>query len=373
MKSVPRLIRRFAGIMLLCFVLLAAVNFAGLLALVLSQSPNEADSPYNIAAEAGGALHRTDSGWALTEEMSAKIAASGAWAIFIDDSSLRAVWRSDNTPDAVPSDYTLADIADLTFGYLDGCPTYTGESEGGIVVLGFPRDSFWKHTRASWSYDFIANLPQTVFAALLVNLAVIILIYIIANAKLLKSVEPITKGIQDLAAGECVRVAETGLLCEISANLNRASDILREQREQLKKKETARVNWRAGVSHDIRTPLTTVMGCAAQLEASDNLTPSERKKAAAIVRQSGRMRNLIDDLNLASKLEYDMQPLAKKQVNAVAVMRQVAADFMNAAADERHPIVWQTNPVLRSCIVEADADLLSRAAANIVQNSIVHN
>lgn len=158
-----------------------------------------------------------------------------------------------------------------------------------------------------------------------------------------------------------------------SDNINHTSDILQEQREQLRKKETARANWIAGVSHDIRTPLSMVMGYAGQLESSDNLTEAEQKKAAVIVKQSKRMKNLINDLNLASKLEYNMQPLMKKQENAVAVVRQVVVDFMNMDIDDKFPIEWKMNDELITCSINADKDLLKRAISNLIQNSINHN
>src|SRR5690625_5634923 len=65
-----------------------------------------------------------------------------------------------------------------------------------------------------------------------------------------------------------------------------------------------------------------VMGYAGQLEDNPDLTPEERKKARVILRQSKKMRNLINDLNLASKLEYNMQPLNPKRINVIALVRQ---------------------------------------------------
>lgn len=59
----------------------------------------------------------------------------------------------------------------------------------------------------------------------------------------------------------------------------------------------------------MRTSLSMVMGYAGQLESDMQLSEDNRKKAAIIVQQSKRMRNLINDLNLASKLEYNMQPI----------------------------------------------------------------
>ena len=72
-----------------------------------------------------------------------------------------------------------------------------------------------------------------------------------------------------------------------------------------------------------------VMGYASQLESNKQLPEDERKKAAVIVKQSQRMKNLINDLNLASKLEYNMQPTHIEQVNVISAVRQVVVDFLN--------------------------------------------
>lgn len=373
MKSVPKLIRRFVGILLLSSVLLCVLNFAVLAMIMVQQSPDASASPYNIAEETGRALRASESGYVLSKEMTDILNEKDVWAILVDNDTLQVTWQTENVPNSIPTIYTLVDIADLTMGYLNGYPTYTGENENGIVVLGFPKDSFWKHIRPTWDYSLIANLPQTVLEVLLVNVVLILVIYMIANVKLLKSVKPITKGIWDLSDGEPVHIPEKGVLSEVSTSINRTSDILQNQREQLRKKEMARANWIAGVSHDIRTPLSMVMGYAGQLENTQGIPEEERKKASVIVKQSKRMKDLISDLNLASKLEYDMQPIQKKKENVVAITRQVVVDFMNMDIDERFPIEWKTDDVLSICEIDADRDLLKRAISNLIQNSINHN
>ena len=373
MNNLPKLIRRFTGILLLSFVLLVFANFAILAFLMAWQSPSVTDSPYNVAIQTGKAFQISESGYTLQEDISTQLKKQNIWAFVVDNDTLQIVWKTENVPDTIPANYSLSDIADLSVGYLDGYPTYTGETENGIVVLGYPKDSFWKHTRASWNYNFFAHLPQIVFIVLAVNIAVILLIYVIANMKFLKPVKPITKGIQDLSIGEPVHIPEKGLLSDISANINRTSNILQEQRQQLRKKETARANWIAGVSHDIRTPLSMVMGYAGQLKDDTNLTDEERHKAEVIVKQSKRMQNLINDLNLASKLEYNMQPINPAKQNLIAIVRQVVVDFINMDIEDKYPIEWQTDEVLTVCPVNADKDLLKRAVSNLIQNSINHN
>lgn len=371
MKSVPKLIRRFVGILLVSSVLLIFLNLVLLAVFTAKQVSNS--SPWITAMEAAEAIEETENGYIMSEDMTAELAENDIWAVFIDNSTLKAVWKTGSLPDTVPLEYTASGIANLTRGYIDGYPTFTGESEKGLMVLGYPQKSFWKHMWPSWDYNMIANMPKIVVCVLLINIAIIFVIYAATNSKLIKSIGPITNGIQALPTGEPVCIREKGLLSDVAANINRTSEILQSQNYQLRKRDTARANWIAGVSHDIRTPLSVVMGYAGQLQGDANLTEDQRKKASVILKQSERMRNLINDLNLATKLEYDMQPANKQRENAVAIVRQVVVDFMNTDIYGKYPIEWKTEEKLRACTVTADRDLLKRAVSNLIQNSINHN
>ena len=371
MKSIPKLIRRFVGIMLLSLILLIILNFVLLGMYALNQAPIA--YPWMTAQEAADQLSKGEGGYVLGEAAALELQKSNAWAIFIDNTTLQVVWQTDNLPEAVPMSYSASDIARLTRGYIDGYPTFTGEAENGLVVLGCPRDSFWKHMWPSWDYHSIASLPKTILSVLGINAILIFIIYMSANSGLLKSVKPIVGGIQALSANEEVHVREKGLLSELAVSINKTSDILQTQNRQLRKREAARANWIAGVSHDIRTPLSMIMGYAGQLENDQRLPEEDRAKAGIIVRQSERMRNLIQDLNLASKLEYNMQPIHLERQNLIAVIRQVAADFINTNIDERYVIEWETDEALTFCPVNIDKDLIKRAVSNLLQNSINHN
>ena len=371
MKSIPKIIRRFVGIMTLSIILLFILNITFFATVFVKNTSTF--SPWDMADHAAAALQLTDDGYSISDDVIAKLKEDNAWAFLIDNDTRRVVWQTDNLPGNIPMQYTLSDIAKLTRGYVDGYPTFTGEAKNGLLVLGFPKDRFWKHTRASWDYHFIANLPKSTMIILAVNIVLIFLIYAAVDSKLLRSIRPITNGIQNLSNGSPVCLKEKGVLSELAEKINKTSKILQMQSEQLRKKETARANWIAGVSHDVRTPLSMIMGYAGQLEDSKNLPEMEHKKAAVIVRQSSRMKDLINDLNLASKLEYDMQPLTMKRENAISIIRQVIVDFMNTNIDDKFPIEWKTADTLSACYINADKDLLKRAVSNLIQNSINHN
>ena len=371
MKSISKLIRRFVGIMTLSTILFSILNVA-FFAIVFVKNTSTF-SPWDMADHVAAALLLTDDCYCISDDVMAKLKEENAWAVLINNDTRQVVWQTDNLPNNIPMQYTLSNIAELTRGYVDGYPTFTGEAQNGLLVLGFPKERFWKHTRASWDYNFIANLPRNTIIILAVNVVLIFLIYVAVDSKLLRSIRPITNGIQNLSDGSPVCLKEKGLFSELAERINKTSEILQKQAEQLRKKETARANWIAGVSHDVRTPLSMIMGYAGQLENSKNLSEIERKKAAVIIRQSSRMKDLINDLNLASKLEYDMQPLTMKRENAISIVRQVIVEFMNTNIDDKFPIEWKTADTLSACYINADKDLLKRAISNLIQNSINHN
>ena len=371
MKSIPKLIKRFVGILMLSSFLILVMNFIILAIIAATQAPN--GSPWTRAEQAAKSIKKTEQGYVMPDTMIEELNTQNVWALYIDNATGDCVWHSDNLPYTVPLEYTVSEIATLTRGYIDGYPTFTGEGENGLIVLGYPKDSYWKHMWPSWDYQFIANLPKTVLIVLAINIFIVFLIYMAANTKLLKSIKPITDGIQALHTGLPVVLKEKGVLSEISANINQTSEVLQRQNYQLKKKETARANWIAGVSHDIRTPLSMVMGYASQLESNKQLPEDERKKAAIIVTQSQRMKNLINDLNLASKLEYNMQPTHIEQVNVISAVRQVVVDFINLDIGCKYPIEWLSDSKLDTLIINADKDLIKRAVSNLIQNSINHN
>ena len=371
MKSIPKLIRRFVSLLLLSSFLLITLNIAAFI--LIGRSRTASGSPYTTANEIAQSIEVKGNGYSLDSEYLEQLEQNDIWAILIDDKTHHVVWNTVNLPDNIPLQYSLADIANLALGYVKDYPTYTGQAENGLLVLGYPKTRYWKMMWPTWDYDFIVNLPRTVLYVLAANVALILVIYVCVNSKLLTSLKPLTDGILALSSGESVYVREKGLLSEVAACINRTSEVLQIQKYQLRKKETARANWIAGVSHDIRTPLSMVMGYAARLQDDSQLTDEQRKTAKVIVRQSERIRNLINDLNLASKLEYNMQAINIKEENAVAIVRQVIVDFMNTDLSGQYPIEWTADENLSICAVNVDADLLKRAVSNLIQNCIYHN
>lgn len=371
MRGMARLIQRCIGILFLSTVLIFLLNV--LLLIAVSAGQTSSAGPWTTAEETAQALTWENGGYVLSEEMAAELQAENVWAIYIDNETLKVLWHTENLPDTIPMSYTASQIAGLTRGYLDDYPAYTGESENGLAVLGYPRDRFWKHMYPSWDYDLIKNSPYIVLSVIGINFLAVFLIYMIVNTKFLRSIGPIAESIENLPSGESAELEEKGLLSDLAVKINETSRMLKSQRWELRRRERARASWISGVSHDIRTPLSMVMGYGGQLQASKDLSEKDKKKAEMIYRQSIRMKNLINDLNLASKLEYNMHPLSPEPVSLCSIARRSAADFINFYPHEKYAIELELPRDPGACIISGDKALLLRAVSNLLENSRTHN
>ena len=372
MNSIPKLIRRFFGIFILSVFLLLFLN----LALLIFTAGRQLKSQGGWATAdtiSAGLTKQSDGPYVMDASAAAQLKTDNAWAVLIDGQTLQITWHSDFLPKEIPSSYSVADIAYLSRAYLRDYPTATSSHPDGLLVVGFPKDRFWKLVHNTYDYQLIADFPKTALLFICMNFLLMFLIYMAVTTRLLGTIKPIIEGIKELPGGQHVFVRESGLFSEIARAVNRTSEKLRMQETALRRQEQARANWIAGVSHDIRTPLSMIMGYAGQLEESPMVPESMRSKASVIREQSIRMKHLINDLNLASKLEYNMQPLHTELNDIIPIIRQTVVDALNMDLENRYPIDWETDESLSMCMSITDKDLIRRAVSNLLVNTQTHN
>ena len=347
MKKTLRLIKRFLLLVTIIIPVLFALNLA--LFVAFTWRERSGNGGWEAARELGRELLTDDGGNLYLSETGEQILTEyRAWGILVEDGTGDVIWHSDNLPKEIPLHCSAAEISWYTRGYIEDYPTTVGARGDDLVILGHPKDAYWKLMWNTFDYHSIAELPKMLLSFLGMNGVLIFLIYMILATRILHSVKPVVEGMETLPAEE-VYIRERGFLAEVAAAVNRVSEKLRAQERALRKKEDARAGWISGVSHDIRTPLSMVMGYAAEMEEDTALPEEARKKARVIRLQSQKMKNLVGDLNLASKLEYRMQPVKKETLNLTAVLRQAAADFMNLDPEGRYPVSFQYDGNPQGC------------------------
>lgn len=188
-----------------------------------------------------------------------------------------------------------------------------------------------------------------------------------------KRLETVANGLEALAQGQTVQLPTDGFAGELAEKLNQTGAQLQAKNEMLSRRDNARTQWIAGVSHDVRTPLALILGWAEQLEQDALLPDSSRQKAAGIRTQCEKLRTLIDDLNLTSKLEYGAQPLRRKDLRAGPLFRQLVAQFCESPLAERCEITLEQEEPAEQTVLSVDEALLARLLENLLNNSVRHN
>lgn len=370
-KSILKLVSRFVMIIVCSLLVLFVLNIC--LFIGVSFQGMASGGGWQATEELTAELQENGDGTYFVSERGKQILAErDAWAVLVQDGTGDVVWCSENLPAEIPLHYTAAQISADTLGYIEDYPTTTAARENDLLIMGHPKETYWKSMWNTYDLSLIKNLPRNAVMIFLVNLLVVFLIYAFSTSGIVRYIRPLIRGIEALPE-ERVYVREKGLFTDLAHSVNEASKKLKIQEQELKKKERARANWISGVSHDIRTPLSMVMGYAAQMEDDAELPDEARKRAQMIRLQSVKMKNLVNDLNLASKLEYQMQPLHMERISLAAVVRQTVAEFANLDFEEKYPICFEAKEGSGRGMIRGDKDLLCRAIGNILTNSQVHN
>lgn len=279
------------------------------------------DSFYIGGGDVMEALTLTEDGYVLSEEMTEAFERQDQWAMLLNENG-RVIW-SIRKPEELEDQYSQSDIARMSKWYLKGYPVQMRVWDDRIMIVGMQRDVMWKYN-VEFTISWMDFLKRTILLFFFINF-----VWIVALAFIFT-------------------------------------------RRFTTRRERARIEWIAGISHDIRTPLSMVMGYADTLEHAEELPEEARQQAAVIRHQSVVMKELISDLNLTSQLEYSMQALKKEEVRLAEIVRIVAVSFLNDAVPGTLEIEVEIDESGEQMVVKADRQLLVRAFRNLINNSVKH-
>ena len=363
MNAVQRFFRRYilstVGIVLLFF----AVNIALLFVIIIAGGMSGADTSFSVRDFSDHVVLR-DGKWNADDTALSMLQEQSAWAMLLNENG-DVIWQQ-SLPEKLPRSYTSTEVASFSRWYLEDYPVKIWtRADGKLMVVGYQPGTLVKYY-FSLEWPYMGVLLGGIAAVFIINLFLIVFLILRNTRNVEKAMTPILQGIQNLSHGKAEHLEEQGELAEINAGLNRAAGYM-------KKKDNTRAEWIRGVSHDIRTPLSMVLGYASELEDDCALPLNARKQAGIIRRESEKMKRLIDDLNLTTKLEYALQPVHFQDVDWVETSRQAVSEVLNSGLDSRYEIVFAEMQPGRSIHLLGDDGLLRRMLDNLIRNSITHN
>jgi two-component system phosphate regulon sensor histidine kinase PhoR len=136
---------------------------------------------------------------------------------------------------------------------------------------------------------------------------------------------------------------------------------------RLERTEAMRRTFVADVSHELRTPIASI-GAAAETLAEGGIEENESSELVGLIlRQTARMRELIDDLMDLAEIESGAGTLEKKEIALLSLAGEIARDLAAAAREKRVEVVLGGD---ESVTVSGDRRRLAQVVRNLLDNAI---
>lgn len=131
--------------------------------------------------------------------------------------------------------------------------------------------------------------------------------------------------------------------------------------------EVMRRDFIANVSHELRTPLTVLYGVTETLEDALEQQPELSRSVQMLREQSERMKLLVDDLLLLSRLETGETTGPQEWFNPFPLLQKLTEEGRLLSGTEAHRIVLDADPALE---FQGNPDELRSACANLLFNAV---
>ncbi|MHB1162133.1 MAG: sensor histidine kinase [Chloroflexota bacterium] len=234
---------------------------------------------------------------------------------------------------------------------------FTARVPSYFVALAVPEQSL----TSSW----LELAPRLSFAAL-VSMIVSIGAAFLLSRSISRPIAEITRASEEMARGNF----DQNIQVRSRDEVGRLAEAFNHMARQVSVSHRTMRDFLANVSHDLRTPLTSVQGFSQAMLDGTIKAPEEYGEAAQIINdESGRMRRMVEDLLLLSKIESGQMPLDRSKLDLRELLRvcvrragpQAQQAGVNLVLEADHPVG-----------IIGDEGRLEEVVRNLLDNALRH-
>lgn len=175
---------------------------------------------------------------------------------------------------------------------------------------------------------------------------------------------------KEMAEGNLDRKADTSKMFWVfrahGEHLNQISDGMSKAVEARMKSEHLKTELITNVSHDIKTPLTSIINYVDLLQKDDMDEKTRQEYIEVLSRQSTRLKKLIEDLVEASKASTGNIQINWAEIDANMLLEQAVAEYEDKLANAGLKVVFTRSEV--PAVIRADGQHLWRVFDNLLAN-----
>ncbi|MGG3504220.1 HAMP domain-containing sensor histidine kinase [Paenibacillus lautus] len=159
---------------------------------------------------------------------------------------------------------------------------------------------------------------------------------------------------------------------EVIHSFYKMAEQLAETERERERLDRNREEWMSGISHDLRTPLSSIQGYGYMLEsAPQDWSQEELREMGTVIREKGGyMLELIDDFSLVFRLRSEIRPQELTRLDLNELVRRCVLKYVNdATLDANFNYIGGEKALL----VDGNAKWLQRLMDNLITNAVKHN
>lgn len=198
--------------------------------------------------------------------------------------------------------------------------------------------------------------------------------YAVKNKKTALDIDTLAAHIEDIRNGklpEPVKVSGDSYLSKTIDDLNDIQKGMNKALEEQIKSERMKVELIANVSHDIKTPLTSIISYAELLKQEDGLPEHVKEYISILENKAQRLKAMVQDVFEVSKAASGELPMHMDDLDLGKLMRQTLADMSEQIEEGRMAV--KTEIPESAVMIHADGGRLYRVFQNLIENALKYS
>jgi two-component system sensor histidine kinase BaeS len=248
-------------------------------------------------------------------------------------------------------------VSDTEMKHAD--PIVVNDETVGYVIA--ENDSAWPD-RATLEAAYLERINQLLLVAMGGAIALALVLSVLFARSLSKPLREIATAIQSISHGNLdqqVPVRSRDEVGQVAAAFNQMS-------ANLTRANTLRRQMTADIAHELRTPLSVVVGYLASL--SEGLLKPSPERFKIMHDEAQHLQRLVEDLRLLSLADAGELPLNLQPVAPAELLNLAAAAFSHQAEQRHITLVVQADPTVRR--LRADPDRILQVLSNLISNAL---
>jgi len=222
------------------------------------------------------------------------------------------------------------------------------------------------------SGTILQNSALEILLFVLLGLVLFAVIFWLFQRRSYDYITRITGAVRDISSGKLdtrLDIEGDNEFSEIAMDINNMAQDIQKLMDKERESERTKNELITNIAHDLRTPLTSIIGYLELLSLKSDLPEEQRKQYIDIAyTKSRKLQKLIEDLFGFTKLTYGKISMKVEKIDIVKLLSQMMDEFYPNFMEKGLKYELASN--VQSAVISADGTLIARLFDNLINNAI---